>query len=213
MIGNYHFASDYGCPHPGMPLCRKRSRRNRDAPICWEIPSVVIPGTLLSYSFLRLWTMACHVAGGSHFQIGKVYGSKCEKADSLASLRPLFRFFEGLVRLPDRNLIATVSFWDLRACTRVSLTPPRSLLLQELSRFHPRIVRSPGRFCEFRCRNSRQRLVYSLPLEDLSSVDLNVISISKNSSGCYKFSDVEMAALFVDNEAASYCSGFACPSR
>ncbi len=21
MIGNYHFASDYGCPHPGMPLC------------------------------------------------------------------------------------------------------------------------------------------------------------------------------------------------
>jgi hypothetical protein len=33
MIGNYHFASDYGCPHPGMPLCRNRSRRNRDAPI------------------------------------------------------------------------------------------------------------------------------------------------------------------------------------
>jgi hypothetical protein len=26
------FASDYGCPHPGMPLCRNRSRRNRDAP-------------------------------------------------------------------------------------------------------------------------------------------------------------------------------------
>ena len=40
MIGNYHFASDYGCPHPGMPLCRKRSRRNRDAPIRWEIQFV-----------------------------------------------------------------------------------------------------------------------------------------------------------------------------
>jgi len=26
--------SDYGCPHPGMPLCRKQSRRSRDAPMC-----------------------------------------------------------------------------------------------------------------------------------------------------------------------------------
>ena len=25
--------SDYGCTHPGMPLCRKQSRRSRDAPI------------------------------------------------------------------------------------------------------------------------------------------------------------------------------------
>jgi|SRR5580704_14835245 hypothetical protein len=33
MIGNYHFPGDYGCPAPGMPLCRKQSRRNRDAPI------------------------------------------------------------------------------------------------------------------------------------------------------------------------------------
>jgi hypothetical protein len=33
MIGNYHFPGDYGCPAPGMPLCRKRSRRNRDAPM------------------------------------------------------------------------------------------------------------------------------------------------------------------------------------
>ena len=33
MIGNYHFPSDYGCPAPGMPLCRKQSRRNRDAPM------------------------------------------------------------------------------------------------------------------------------------------------------------------------------------
>jgi len=33
MIGNYHFPGDYGCPAPGMPLCRKQSRRNRDAPM------------------------------------------------------------------------------------------------------------------------------------------------------------------------------------
>ena len=137
MIGNYHFASDYGCPHPGMPLCRKRSRRNRDAPICWEIPSVVIPGTLLFYSFLRLWTMACHVAGGSHFLIGKVYGSKCEKADSLASLRLLFRFFEGLVRLPDHNALSPR---NRSGPTGVNPRFPDSSTItapQELSRFHP----------------------------------------------------------------------------
>jgi hypothetical protein len=33
LIGNYHFARDYGCVHPGMPLGRKHLRRNRDAPI------------------------------------------------------------------------------------------------------------------------------------------------------------------------------------
>jgi hypothetical protein len=32
-FGTYDFVSDYGCPHPGMPLCRKQSRRSRDAPI------------------------------------------------------------------------------------------------------------------------------------------------------------------------------------
>ena len=32
MIGNYHFARDYGCVHPGMPLGRKHLRRSRDAP-------------------------------------------------------------------------------------------------------------------------------------------------------------------------------------
>jgi hypothetical protein len=40
MIGNYHFPSDYGCSDPDMPLCRKRSRRNRDAPIRWEIQPI-----------------------------------------------------------------------------------------------------------------------------------------------------------------------------
>jgi len=33
LIGNYHFARDYGCVHPGMPLGRKHLRRSRDAPI------------------------------------------------------------------------------------------------------------------------------------------------------------------------------------
>jgi len=32
LIGNYHFARDYGCVHPGMPLGRKHLRRSRDAP-------------------------------------------------------------------------------------------------------------------------------------------------------------------------------------
>ena len=32
-IGNYTFALDYGCVHPGMPLSRKHFRRSRDAPI------------------------------------------------------------------------------------------------------------------------------------------------------------------------------------
>ena len=33
LIGNYRFAVDYGCLHPGMPLCRNQFRRSRDAPI------------------------------------------------------------------------------------------------------------------------------------------------------------------------------------
>jgi hypothetical protein len=33
LIGNYHFAHDCGCVHPGMPLGRKHLRRSRDAPI------------------------------------------------------------------------------------------------------------------------------------------------------------------------------------
>jgi len=32
LIGNYHFARDYGCVHPGMPPGRKHLRRSRDAP-------------------------------------------------------------------------------------------------------------------------------------------------------------------------------------
>ena len=32
-IGNYTFALDCGCVHPGMPLSRKHFRRSRDAPI------------------------------------------------------------------------------------------------------------------------------------------------------------------------------------
>jgi hypothetical protein len=35
-IGNYTFALDYGCVHPGMPLSRKHFRRSRDAPIPGE---------------------------------------------------------------------------------------------------------------------------------------------------------------------------------
>jgi len=38
LIGNYHFAHDYGCVHPGMPLGRKHLRRSRDAPnLGWTI--------------------------------------------------------------------------------------------------------------------------------------------------------------------------------
>jgi hypothetical protein len=43
MIGNYHFPGDYGCPAPGMPLCRKRSRRNRDAPIWSKLQESLEP--------------------------------------------------------------------------------------------------------------------------------------------------------------------------
>jgi hypothetical protein len=32
LIGNYHFARDYGCVHSGMPSGRKHLRRSRDAP-------------------------------------------------------------------------------------------------------------------------------------------------------------------------------------
>jgi hypothetical protein len=32
-FGTYSFGRDYGCTHPGMPLCHKQSRRSRDAPI------------------------------------------------------------------------------------------------------------------------------------------------------------------------------------
>jgi hypothetical protein len=38
LIGNYHFARDYGCVHPGMPLGRKHLRRSRDAPTLWDGP-------------------------------------------------------------------------------------------------------------------------------------------------------------------------------
>ena len=39
-FGTYDFVSDYGCPHPGMPLCRKQSRRSRDAPIVELAPTL-----------------------------------------------------------------------------------------------------------------------------------------------------------------------------
>jgi hypothetical protein len=32
LIGNYVFARDHGCVHPGMPLCLTHFRRSRDAP-------------------------------------------------------------------------------------------------------------------------------------------------------------------------------------
>ena len=40
-IGNYTFALDYGCVHPGMPLSRKHFRRSRDAPILGESSGIV----------------------------------------------------------------------------------------------------------------------------------------------------------------------------
>jgi hypothetical protein len=42
-IGNYTFALDYGCVHPGMPLSRKHFRRSRDAPIWWKSPELRTP--------------------------------------------------------------------------------------------------------------------------------------------------------------------------
>jgi len=42
-FGTYGFVSDYGCPHPGMPLCRKQSRRSRDAPI-WSKLNIALGG-------------------------------------------------------------------------------------------------------------------------------------------------------------------------
>ena len=33
IVGNYGFAHDYGCMHPGMPPGRNHFRRSRDAPI------------------------------------------------------------------------------------------------------------------------------------------------------------------------------------
>ena len=33
IVGNYGFAHDYGCMHPGMPPGRIHFRRSRDAPI------------------------------------------------------------------------------------------------------------------------------------------------------------------------------------
>jgi hypothetical protein len=45
LIGNYHFARDYGCVHPGMPSGRKHPRRNRDAPIHPTRPLVAALGS------------------------------------------------------------------------------------------------------------------------------------------------------------------------
>ena len=81
--------------------------------------------------------------------------SKSERATSLASRRPLFRFFEDLVRLPDHNLVDLSFLRDLRACARVSLILPRSLPLRELPRIHPRSIRLPEHSGESRFRASR----------------------------------------------------------
>jgi hypothetical protein len=60
-----------------------------------------------------------------------IAATKSERATSLASRRPLFRFFEGLVRLPDHNPDDLGILKDLRACARVSLILPRSHPLRE----------------------------------------------------------------------------------
>jgi len=44
LIGNYRFAHDYGCTHPGMPLDRNRFRRSRDAPTVAPWNPAVPPG-------------------------------------------------------------------------------------------------------------------------------------------------------------------------
>jgi hypothetical protein len=42
LIGNYRFARDCGCVHPGMPLGRKHLRRSRDAPIVgWTFKELI----------------------------------------------------------------------------------------------------------------------------------------------------------------------------
>ena len=42
IVGNYRFAHDYGCMHPGMPPGRIHSRRSRDAPIYTACASAVL---------------------------------------------------------------------------------------------------------------------------------------------------------------------------
>ena len=44
IVGNYRFAHDYGCMHPGMPPGRIHSRRSRDAPIYTACASAVLHG-------------------------------------------------------------------------------------------------------------------------------------------------------------------------
>ena len=83
---------------------------------------------------------------------------------------------------------------DLRAEARVSRILPQSPRRKSLlgsARQHP--VSRP--LPESRFRSPRQLLVCSLLLEDLSSVDLKILPISKKARGFREFFDVEMTSL------------------
>lgn len=107
------------------------------------------------------------------------------------------------------------TWFGFQAATRLSQLPerpaglrpcfPRSAAITFVARAssdpspEPPVSRSPranspvSRFVfESRCRASRFFRVYSLPLEDLSSVELIVIAKPNKSSGCYEFSGVEI---------------------
>ncbi len=55
-FGTYGFVSDYGCPHPGMPLCHKQSRRSRDAPM-WSWPNIAL-GTQRTFTSIPRYASA-----------------------------------------------------------------------------------------------------------------------------------------------------------
>jgi hypothetical protein len=98
------------------------------------------------------------------------------------------RFFEDLVRLPDHNRFSRrnhSSPASLRLHFRHSLyatSAVRAFSVPSESIRFPEPSESPV------SGPPDSPFVYSLLLEDLSSVELIVIAFSNNSSGCYKFS-------------------------
>jgi hypothetical protein len=160
MIGNYHFASDYGCPHPGMPLCRKRSRRNRDAPIGGNCKSGA--DNLDSLILLPLMSARLH-HGSAQKAKGRLLSRAVALSSDFSKVWFGFQTTTPLSRPPARPAGLLPCFphsSEITSVARAFLVPSSGLP-----------VSRPPR--ESRRRASRFLLVRSLPLEDCSSVKLN----------------------------------------
>ncbi len=110
----------------------------------------------------------------------------------MRDLAPSFRFLEGLVRLPDHNYFVPSEL--LRSSEPCGPHFPRSPVVT--FRCKSFLVPSKTSSCPVASRDPLpvllMVLVYSLLLEDLSSVELKILQISLNARGSSEFFGVEI---------------------